>query len=125
MRRFRSQIGVRRVLGFIVLAIVGIFVFGSVVMMLWNALLPELFHFPMISFWQALGLLVLAKILFGNFRGGGGPGRRWRRKMEVDFANMTPEQKEKIRQEWGRRCGRGFERGASSPDAPPDTSKQD
>jgi hypothetical protein len=125
MRHYRSQIGVRRVLGFILLAIVGIFVFGSVVMMLWNALLPVLFHFPVISFWQALGLLLLAKILFGNFRGGGGPGRRWKQRMEQNLANMTPEEKEKIRQEWGRRCGRGFERGTSSPDTSPNESKQD
>jgi hypothetical protein len=75
-------------------------------MLLWNGLLPVLFHLPLITFWQALGLLLLAKILFGGFRGG--PGRRWKRGMEMDCANISPEDKERIRQEWGRRCGRRF-----------------
>src|SRR5579863_7511783 len=101
MKRF----GVRRVGGFILLAIVGVFIFGNIVMLLWNALLPVLFHFPLISFWQALGLLVLAKILFGGFRGGG-PGRHWKNRMERKWMNMTPEEKERFKQDWGnRRCG--------------------
>lgn len=50
------------------------FLFGSVVRMLWNWLLPPLFGLPAITFWQALGLLLLARILFGF--GGHGGGRR-------------------------------------------------
>ena len=104
MKRF----GMRRVAGFILLAIVGVFVFGNIVMLLWNALLPVLFHFPLITFWQALGLLLLSKILFGGFRGGG-PGRHWRNRMNSKWANMTPEEKERFRQDWGKRCRRGYE----------------
>lgn len=33
-------------------------------MLLWNAVMPELFHVPAISFWQALGLLLLSGLLF-------------------------------------------------------------
>jgi hypothetical protein len=103
MKRF----WIRRVAGFIALAVAGAFIFGGVVMLLWNALLPALFHFPIIGFWQALGLLLLAKILFGGFRGGGGgPRGRWKEKMKQKWENMTPEQREKFQQEWGRRCGR-------------------
>ena len=101
MRRFR----VRRVIGFILLAIIGVLVFGSVVMLLWNALMPEIFHLPIISFGQALGLLVLAKILFSGFRGGG-PRGRMRDKLREKWINMTPEEREKFRQDWGGRCGR-------------------
>ncbi len=104
MKRF----SIRRVAGFILLAIAGIFIFGNIVMLLWNALLPALFHFPIISFWQALGLLLLAKILFGGFRGGG-PGRHWKNKMNSRWMNMTPEEREKFKQDWGNRCRRGFE----------------
>ena len=87
---------------------VGILVFGVVVMLLWNALMPDIFRLPPINYWQALGLLVLAKILFsGFFRGG--PGGGWRRDAIRDkWANMTPEQREKFKQEWGHRCGRPF-----------------
>lgn len=81
------------------LAIVGIplfiFVGGEVVMHLWNWLLPPLFGWRMIGFWQALGLLVLCRILFGGHggRGGHGPGRRWKGRCK----KMTPEEREKFR----------------------------
>ncbi|HMH20206.1 MAG TPA: hypothetical protein VK563_00450 [Puia sp.] len=101
MKRF----WIRRIAGFIALAIAGAFVFGGVVMLLWNALLPVLFHFPVISFWQALGLLLLIKILFGGFRGGG-PRGRWKEKMRQKWTNMPPDQKERFKQEWERRCGK-------------------
>ena len=42
------------------LILLGIAVFSYVTMLLWNALLPELLHLPMINFWQALGLLILS-----------------------------------------------------------------
>ena len=48
----------------------------AVVMWLWNMLIPELFHGPMISFWQALGLLALSKILFKSGHGWRGRGGR-------------------------------------------------
>jgi len=100
MKRF----WIRKVVGFICLAVVGVLVFSGIVMSLWNALLPELFHFPVISFWQALGLLILSKLLFGGFRGGGPRGGGWKDKMKQRWMNMTPEEKEKFKQDWGRRC---------------------
>ncbi len=84
-------------------AIVGlplfIFIGGEVVMHLWNWLLPPLFGWKALGFWQALGLLVLCRILFGGL-GHGGPGghgdggRRWRGRCR----NMSPEEREKFRQ---------------------------
>lgn len=47
------------------------FLIGFLVMNLWNWLMPSIFGLPMIGYWQAIGVLVLAKILFGF--GGGGP----------------------------------------------------
>ncbi|MDR2730457.1 MAG: hypothetical protein LBB81_06105, partial [Treponema sp.] len=49
---------------FIMLAAIA--AFGAVVMLLWNALLPTLFVLPTLSYWQAAGLLILARILFGG-----------------------------------------------------------
>ena len=103
MKRFKM----RKIAGIILLVILGITVFGSVVMLLWNALLPALFHFPVINFWQALGLLILAKLLFGGFRGGG-PRPRWKEKIKDRWMNMSPEEREKFKQEWGRRCRKPF-----------------
>ena len=51
----------------ILLFVVAIFAFSYIVMSLWNWLVPELFSGPMITMWQAIGLLVLSKILLGSF----------------------------------------------------------
>lgn len=77
-----------------------------VVMHLWNGLLPGLFGWPSLSFVQALGLLVLSRILFGGLRGGGrGPGMHWRRHMRERWEQMTPEEREKLRAGLRGRCG--------------------
>lgn len=59
----------------IVAAICLVALFGYVVMWLWNALVPEIFGLTTISYWQAVGLLVLFKLLFGGFGGGGSKKR--------------------------------------------------
>ena len=102
-------------------AIVGIALFitigGTVVMLLWNWLLPTLFFLPSITFWQAIGVLALSRILFGGFRLGGGR-RPWsRRRMEERWAGMTPEEREAFRQGMRGRCGR---RWPAEPPAPGD-----
>jgi hypothetical protein len=81
-------------------AIIGIplflFVGGEVVMHLWNWLLPPLFGWRALGFWQALGLLALCRILFGGLGHHGGPGPR--RGWEGRCRKMTPEEREKFRQ---------------------------
>jgi len=79
---------------------------GAAVMLLWNWLLPSLFGWHAIGFWQALGILALSRILFGGlghgfFRPGLGRhmGDRW--------AHMTPEERERFRQGLRSRCGFG------------------
>ena len=79
--------------------------FGELVMHLWNWLLPPIFGLHMITFWQALGLLLLSRILFGSWgAGGGNRGRRGRREK---WDKMSPEERERLRRSWGARCG-GF-----------------
>lgn len=74
-----------------------------IVMSLWNALLPGLFGWRVISFGQALGLLVLSRILLGGFRPGFG-GPPWRRHMAERWSQMTPEEREKFREGLRQRC---------------------
>ena len=52
----------------IAIAVAGIAVFSAIVMLLWNSILPSVLHVGTITFWQAAGLLLLAKLLFGGFR---------------------------------------------------------
>ena len=83
---------------------------GAVVMLLWNAILPEVTSARPLSYWQALGLLALSRILFGGFRfgkPGGGPAswkkrREWREK----WMNMSEEERAGFRASWRKRCGR-------------------
>ena len=56
-----------RCLKYAALGLIGVTIAGLVVMWLWNWLLPELFGWKTIGFLQAVGLLVLSKILFGSF----------------------------------------------------------
>jgi hypothetical protein len=80
-------------------------VFTFVVMSLWNWLMPALFGWHLISLWQALGLLILSKILFGGFRGGPRRHWRWRRRMMERWEQMTPEEREKFRNSMRGACG--------------------
>jgi hypothetical protein len=83
-------------------------------MSLWNWLMPTIFGSPLITFWQALGLLLLARILFGRF--GGGPGRRmqWRRRMMERWSQMTPEEREKFARGMRGHCQRFEPKGTAS-----------
>ena len=90
-------------------AIVGmalfIFLGGWIVMHLWNWLLPALFGWRMITFWQALGLLFLCRILFGGVSGRGWHNSRSGRRMRDGWQHRSPEEREKfraaMRAKWG------------------------
>ena len=75
---------------------------GEVVRQLWNWLLPPLFGWRPITFWQALGILALCRILFGGFSLRGGDRSRYRRRMAERWERMTPEERERFRRGvWG------------------------
>jgi hypothetical protein len=99
-----------KVLKIIVFVALALLVFGFVTEHLWNWLMPAIFGLKTITFLQALGLVVLSKILLGGFhKHGGGGGRGWKRGMEERWARMTPEERERFRAGMkGRRgCGWG------------------
>jgi len=109
---------VLRVLKFFAIALVLATVLSYVVMHLWNWLTPALFGWRLITFWQALGVLILSKILFGGFRGHGGPHMYWRKRMAERWEQMTPEEREKIRQGMRGHCGPFGSREPSADPAP-------
>ncbi|MGA2002271.1 MAG: hypothetical protein ABSG70_02750 [Terriglobales bacterium] len=103
------------------LALVGIVLFcfigGELVMHLWNWLLPPLFGWRLITFWQALAMLTLCRILFGR-SGWHRAGRpNFRRRMRERWEGMTPEEREKFRH--GMRGGCGPFGGASAAEPKP------
>ena len=83
----------------------GIFVFGSVVMLLWNAILPAVLGVGMITFWQAVGILILSKILFSGFHTRHGHHGFHHREKDIreKWMNLSPEEKEKMRKQWWSR----------------------
>ena len=99
------------------LAILGMLLFvaigGAVVQQLWNWLLPSLFGWRQITFWQAVGLLALSRILFGGFGRHGFYRSSFRRRMAERWDRMTPEERERVRQGMRGGCGFGPQPGES------------
>ncbi|MFP4023843.1 MAG: hypothetical protein ACLFVR_04885 [Thiohalospira sp.] len=63
-----------KIFGFIILGAIGVaflaFIFGYFVMLLWNWLMPAIFELTTITFWQAVGIVILARLVFGGFKHG-------------------------------------------------------
>jgi hypothetical protein len=92
-------------------------VLSLVTMSLWNWLMPLLFGLKTVTFWQALGLLVLSRFLLGGFHGHrGGRSGFWRHRMRERWERMTPEEREAFRDGMRARWG-GFEPPAQTPTA--------
>jgi hypothetical protein len=90
-----------RGLAFAGFGIVGLAVLSTVVMLLWNALLPGLFGAPPLRYLQAAGLLVLSRLLVGGWRGRGHWRQHaWRERWE----SLTPQERERLRERYARHC---------------------
>src|SRR5258705_12581723 len=96
---------IRRAVKMALIGMLAVTLFTFVVMNLWNWLVPAIFGWQSVNFWQALGLLLLSRILFGGFRGGPGRHMHLRRRMMDRWEQMTPEGREKFRQGMRGRCG--------------------
>lgn len=99
MKDFRMRMRFLMPIAFLAMAAV----FSAVVMLLWNWLMPAIFGIISINFWQALGIIILCRILFGNFGGrnrmrhaGMGYGMRGRNAIREKWMKMTPEQREAL-----------------------------
>jgi hypothetical protein len=109
MRRKWVFIAPLAILGMVVFTFIG----GELVLQLWNWLLPQLFGFRQITFWQALGILLLCRILFGGFGWHGANRSHLRSRVADRLADrmgdrwdaMTPEERERFRQRLRERCG--------------------
>ena len=97
MRNEMGKYRVWKAVKILILVIVGVVVFGFVTMTLWNAVMPALLGLKAITFWQALALFCLSKILFGGFHRHAGGRGGWKRHMADRFANMSAEEREKFR----------------------------
>lgn len=104
-----------------VLVIAGLFLLPYIVMLLWNGILPEVIGVKTITYWQAVGIFILCKLLFGGFKGGGNHHHKkhkmikkhfknccnnndnkssMKEALRDKFMNMSDEERENFRQKW-------------------------
>jgi hypothetical protein len=125
----RIQWKIAKIVKMIVLVILAVTVFGFFTRELWNWLMPSIFGLRAITFWQAIGLCLLGKILFGGFHkhAGGGGGRGWKRHWEQRWAAMSDEEKERFRAGMRNRCdwrGSRFAEQMKKEDAAAETARK-
>lgn len=81
---------------------------GAAVMWLWNAVIPEVLPAKPLSYWQAVGLLILSRILFGRLHYGppGSSAKIWnkRREWREKWMNMSEEERAQFKEKWRSRC---------------------
>lgn len=83
------------------------FLLALAVKLLWNALMPDIFGLPAVTYWQSLGLIALSHILFhshGDHLRSHWRDFQWREHFADRISEMTPEQREQFRREWEDRC---------------------
>jgi len=98
--------GIKKVLMIIGFTIMGaglVVLMGFVVMWLWNWLMPLIFNLPTLTYWQAAGVFILAKIIFGGF-GGDSSGN------SKSGKSPKKEIKEEVSREFGKEFDKEFDK---------------
>jgi len=93
---------------YIFIGIFALFAITALFFVLWNWLVPAIFNGPVITFWQAIGILVLSKILFSGVwkdrsHYSGYPHSEWRKRFEEKMKNMSDEEKERFKAKFRHR----------------------
>jgi len=111
----------KKAIKFVFFAALFVALAGFVTMSLWNWLMPLIFRLPTLTFWQAIGLLLLSRLLTGGFgRGGHGSRSRWaawKRQTQERMEAFSPAEREKFRQQMRSRCAAPWGRPAAEPTA--------
>jgi len=94
---------------FIPIFLTGLFAVSAIVMLLWNAVLPNVSGLLPLTYWQAMCLFILSRILFSGFKFGRHHGHQhpfMHPSMKNRFMEMNDEEREKFREQWKQRCSR-------------------
>ncbi|HPX27504.1 MAG TPA: hypothetical protein PLG87_11920 [Treponemataceae bacterium] len=89
-RKFSVIAIIGMVIGGLALAVLFAFLFGWVVMLLWNWLMPDIFGLPHISYWQGWGLVLLSHILIKGGWGSSGSSDKKKKKEDEDEDSDNP-----------------------------------
>ena len=93
---------------FIPLVITGLFAISAVIMLLWNWIIPVVSSLSPLTYWQAMGLFILSRILFGGLKfhrhhRGFHSMRKYHMQQHERFMEMSEEEKLKFRNQWKSR----------------------
>ena len=94
---------------FIPIFLIGLFAVSAIVMLLWNAVFPNVSGLLPLNYWQAMALFILSRILFSGFNFRGHHGHRppfMHPSINNRFMSMNDEEREKFRDQWKQRCSR-------------------
>ena len=95
----------RRRLLFLPIFIAGLFAMSAVVMLLWNAVLPNISGLLPLNYWQAMGIFVLSRILFSGFTFRGHHGHpSMHASIKNKLMEMSDEEREQFKNQWKQRC---------------------
>ena len=104
-----KKFGPAKVIFFVIAAVGIVFMIGTVITFLWNAILPELTGVNKITFWQAVGLFILSKILFTSWhRQGRGGGWSRRASWKHKWQQMSEDERAQFKTRWREKCGKGM-----------------
>ena len=93
--------GIAKFIFFAAMAVLFVFAIGNIVMYLWNWILPDAIGANEITFWKAIGLFILTRILFGGFRSGKSHHyRRRSRRWKDKWMNLPKEEREEFKEMW-------------------------
>jgi hypothetical protein len=97
-----------RTVGFVFIGIAGFAAITAIIMLLWNWLIPAIFSGPVVTYWQAAGVLILSKILFSGFWGHRRTQsdyryRVWRKRFEEKMKNISDEDRERFKEKFRHR----------------------
>lgn len=98
---------IMKFIGYALVALAFIALLNWAVMLLWNGVLAKVTPVSPVTYWQSLGLLALAKLLFGGWHGKGHEKKKhWKMKMAQRMGNMSDEERAKMKEEWRNCCSR-------------------
>ena len=89
---------------FVLIPVALFFAVGGTVMLLWNWLIPVIFGLKAITYFQALGLFLLSRILLGSFGFGNKKPPFANPKIREKMMKLTDEERQQFKEEWKNRC---------------------
>ena len=102
--KFKNKTKIRKFFFVFGLGIAMLFVATTLVYLLWNAIIPKVTSASEITFWQAMGILILSKILFGGMRFGPGSRGKSLSPLKSKWQHLSEEEKLALKEKWKARC---------------------